>query len=104
MLEIDESDVWEALRIERRRWAVKRVQEEGTINLGVLADIRAEEEFGQMYDAGDRQAVYVSYYQGHLDKLDSAGLVDYDPRSGDVQANENTKFAAHLIRAVEDQL
>jgi hypothetical protein len=51
--------------------------------------------------SGQRKSVYVSLLQCHLPKLDDAGVVDWDRRSGAVARGKEIDELAALIDAIE---
>ena len=44
----------------------------------------------------------IGLHHNHLPKLESAGLLSYDPRSGTVTATEHTEEAVALVETVEE--
>ncbi len=51
--------------------------------------------------SGQRKSAYVSLLQCHLPKLDDAGVIDWDRRSGVVSRGHSTDAIADLIDAIE---
>jgi hypothetical protein len=49
-------------------------------------------------DAEQRKRVYTSLYQNHLEKLDEAGVIEYDDRAKVARATEATPAVANLIK------
>lgn len=71
-----------------RRAVIARVLEaQDAVEIGDLAEIiGALENDTSIEDLGSsqRKRVYISLYQTHLPRMDDAGVVDYDQRSGSV--------------------
>jgi hypothetical protein len=77
---IDENEVYDVLRNERRREVLRRLAAaDGTSTIGDLADGIAAAEADESPPPSDvRQSVYVSLHQTHLPKLDNLDVVRYD--------------------------
>jgi len=77
---ISETDIHDLLRNDRRRYAIKYLQDRGReVMLRDLAEAIAEIETGESPAPRNiRDSVYISLHQSHLPRLDSAGVVDYD--------------------------
>lgn len=78
---IPETEIHDVLSNERRIILLRLLREEGTRDVGSLA----EEIAGVQTDEwppprNKRQSVYVTLHQAHLPKLDDMGVVDYDSR------------------------
>lgn len=72
--------------------------------IGELAERIAAAENGIDLDrvsAGQRKSAYVSLLQCHLPKLDDAGVIDWDRRSGAVARGNSIAELAALIGAIE---
>lgn len=77
---IEETDIHDVLRNERRRRTIEHLRTEpGTVTLRELSEAIAEAETGQSPPPRNiRESVYNSLHQTHLPKLDSLGVVRYD--------------------------
>lgn len=84
--DLDEGTIHDVLRNARRRLVIETLQtSEGTVSVSDLAEAVAAKEAGtNPAPKNKRQSVYVSLHQTHLPKLDSLGIVEYDPDSKDV--------------------
>lgn len=51
-------------------------------------------------DAEQRKRVYTSLYQNHLERLDEAGVIEYDDRAKVARTTDATPAVADLIRCV----
>jgi hypothetical protein len=78
--EIDESEVYDLLRNERRRQVLKHLRRSlGSMSLRKLAKRIAREETGESPPPKNiKRSVYNSLHQTHLPKLDSQNIVHYD--------------------------
>ena len=89
----DVSTVWEVLSNERRRLIILVLAEYGRdydglgpyFSLGDIADILVEAS----RDSPSRKSVYVSIIQCHADKLEEAGVIQYN--------NQETKIRPKLL-------
>ena len=80
-----ESELFEILSNQRRRFAVYAVSGEEEVDLGTLAKTIAAWENEQPVEqvtSNERKRVYTSLQQSHLPKLAEAGVIDYDDRAG----------------------
>ena len=77
---LDESDIHDVLRNDRRRLTIERLREaEGSVSVRELSEAVATRETGEdPAPRNKRQSVYVSLHQTHLPKLDGLGIVEYD--------------------------
>ncbi|ELZ94246.1 hypothetical protein C440_11513 [Haloferax mucosum ATCC BAA-1512] len=77
---LDEADIHDVLRNERRRLTLERLRDsDGTESVGDLAEHIAEVESGESPPPKNvRQSVYISLHQTHLPKLDTLHIVAYD--------------------------
>ena len=84
--DLEERDIHEILRNDRRRLALEALREDGgRSTVRGLAELIATHETGEEPPPTDkRQSVYVSLHQTHLPKLDTLGIVEYDPEEKDV--------------------
>jgi hypothetical protein len=81
--ELDESQIHNVLRNERRRETIRYLRQSGdSLAVDDLAEHIATVETGESPPPRNvRKSVYVSLHQTHLPKLDDLGIVDYDQRS-----------------------
>lgn len=85
----------------RRRLLLRQLQGRDEIDLGDLAtelsaienDIEPEE-----LSAQQRKRTYVSLYQTHIPKLESAGVVTFDPETGIVRPTDRVDELATYFR------
>ena len=93
-------EVFTLLKNERRRRVLEFLDRTtNPVSLGELAEHIAALEQDTTVDqlhSDERKRVYVALYQGHLPKLDDAGVVDYDKNRGTIALNEDA--AAQLQR------
>ncbi|MFC6838491.1 DUF7344 domain-containing protein [Halomarina ordinaria] len=75
-----ESDVYNILQNDRRRYAIEQLRANGErAEVATLAEAIATVETGESPPPRNvRQSVYNSLHQSHLPKLDAAGVVEYD--------------------------
>jgi hypothetical protein len=78
--EIDESEIYDLLRNDRRRQVLKHLRRSlGSMSLRNLARRIASEETGESPPPKNiKRSVYNSLHQTHLPKLDRQGVVQYD--------------------------
>lgn len=86
--ELPADTVFAILKNPRRRYAIRSLERlggESTVR-ELTAEVAATENDVEVEQLRYRQRkrVYTSLYQVHLPKLDEAGVVDYDERSGEV--------------------
>lgn len=74
-------ELFEALSDERRRFVLTYVSEHGPTSLYELSDSLTEE----VDSTADTRSVTTELYHVHLPKLETAGLIDYDPVSHTVE-------------------
>lgn len=80
-----EHELFEMLSSRRRRHALQALAATDEIDLGPLAEQVAaweNEKSVAAVTSDERKRVYTSLQQSHLPKLDDAGLVEFDKRSG----------------------
>jgi DNA-binding transcriptional ArsR family regulator len=86
---IPPDDRFAILKNWRRRAVLAHLDDEGgRATLGELAEVLGAAENGvsrRDLSSGERKRVYVGLYQCHLPRLDDAGVVEFDKRSGDVR-------------------
>ena len=97
-IEIETADLFEALRVKRRRFVILMVDRFGQMDTGELADRITRHEVGDHFNTQDRKAVYVGLYQTHLGTLDDANLVEYNKPRGTAKPSPLTGEAAAYIR------
>lgn len=97
-IEVDTADLYEALSTRRRRFVILLVDRFGTISISDAADRIAGFECEGRVASSDRKAVYVSLYQAHSDKLEEAGVVEYDERRKVFSESPLTATAADYVR------
>lgn len=88
---VDEGQLFQLLRSERRRLALRYLLETDGEPVGMrdLADAVAAAENGttvESLESAARQRAYVPLTQSHLPQLDRAGVVEYDRKRGVVAA------------------
>jgi hypothetical protein len=101
---LDESEVYDILRNDRRRFVIDHLREnDGRVTVGSLADCLASEESGESPPPKNvRQSVYVSLHQTHLPRLDEADVVAYDPVSKEVELLESAAAVTVYMEVVEE--
>lgn len=85
--ELSQDVVFDVLSSRRRREVLYMLKNEGSMELTELTEhVAAKENDTTIEDLTkqQRKRVYVSLYQTHVPKLEEAGLVEYDPDSGEV--------------------
>ena len=99
--------VCELISNARRRAVIRHVaalDADGSVRMGELARTIAGEENDiapTAVSAEQRKTVYVSLLQNHLPKLDAAGVVDWNDRSGDITHDRSVDELAALIESIE---
>lgn len=101
---LDPDDVFSAVSNSRRRQVILSVSRTGSaVSAGDLAvEIAAQEHVVDpaAVTSEQRTRVYVSLIQGHLEKLDEAGAIDYQPRSKEAAPTAATDPLADHIRQI----
>lgn len=93
-----EYSLFEALSSERRRTTILVLNEFGkSVNLSRLSDRISEIEFGR-YNSDERKRIYVGLYQTHLDKLDKAGIIDYNEKNKLITPNPIIEDISEFIK------
>jgi DNA-binding transcriptional ArsR family regulator len=91
------------LKNSRRRDMLRYLREHGgESTLSDLAELIAAKENGverRLLSSDERKRVYIGLYQCHLPKMDDAGIVDFDKRSGSVHLRSE---ARQLFRHIDD--
>jgi predicted transcriptional regulator len=101
--ELDEADIHDVLRNDRRRLVIERLQstEDGSESVRELSERIAAAESGESPPPRNiRQSVYVSLHQTHLPKLDDLGIVAYDSDSKRVRLAECADEVAVYMEVV----
>lgn len=91
---LDESEIHDILRNDRRRLTIDSLQEaeDGQMSVRDLSEQVAALETGEDPPPRDkRQSVYVSLHQTHLPKLDKHDIVEYDSDSKTVSLRERVR-------------
>lgn len=106
--EISLEDGLEVLANSRRRYVIGRLAAiDQTTNIDDLSrQIAAIENDVALddVDADERKRVYIGLYQVHLKKLDEEGVIEWDQRSGDVEATPTTSTLADVLEHASDHL
>jgi len=86
--DLDVGEICHVLQNRRRRRVLDLLREgDGSATLSELAENIAAEEHDTTVDAlrsDERKRVYIALYQGHLPKMDDAGVLDFDADRGTV--------------------
>ena len=101
--ELDEADIHDVLRNDRRRLVIERLQstDDGSESVRELSERIAAAESGESPPPRNiRQSVYVSLHQTHLPKLDDLGIVEYDSDSKRVRLAECAAEVAVYMEVV----
>ncbi|WP_435152858.1 DUF7344 domain-containing protein [Haladaptatus sp. DFWS20] len=91
--ELDESQIHNVLRNDRRREAIRHLRESGgSLTVDDLAEHIATLETDESPAPRNvRKSVYVSLHQTHLPKLDDLGIVEYDQRSKELTLKDRVR-------------
>lgn len=99
-LKLERDLLFDLLQNNRRRAALRILDEEGELTLAELAErIAAEENDVPLSEASEnaRRSVYISLYQRHVPKLAEHGVVDYDREESTVALREPaSQLLAHI--------
>ena len=91
---LTKGEIFDVLRNQRRRFVLQYLKyAESPVELGDLATQVAAWEYETTTEdvtSEQRKRVYTTLQQTHLDKLDEAGIVEYDSDEGLIQATEQT--------------
>ncbi|MFB6167903.1 MAG: hypothetical protein ABEJ43_03550 [Haloferacaceae archaeon] len=91
----------------RRRAVLAHLDDHGGhATLSELAGVLGAEENGvsrRDLSSSERKRVYVGLYQCHLPRLDEAGVVDFDERSGDVTLRPEAEQLLPYVREERDE-
>lgn len=92
--ELTKGEIFDVLRNQRRRFVLQYLKyAEGPVELGELATQVAAWEYETTTDdvsSEQRKRVYTTLQQTHLEKMDEAGIVEYDADAGLIRATEQT--------------
>lgn len=99
--ELSKDEVFTILKNPRRRHVIRYLQDNDKTSTvrELTAEVAAIENDVPVEELtyAQRKAVYTSLYQTHLPRLDDAGVIEYDSRSGDVRlADRVEECDAHL--------
>lgn len=93
--ELTQDEVFDLLSNARRRFILSYLQQaDGPVDIFELAtEIGAVENDIPVEEVSDKQEkrLYVSIYQTHIPKLESAGLIEYDSDSGKLRLLDRTE-------------
>lgn len=85
--------LYDLLKNRRRRYVIQiLLEEDRPVQLSELAEQVASLENGipiEELPAKERKRVYTALYQSHLRKMDDAGVLNFDPKSGIVEIDED---------------
>jgi hypothetical protein len=101
---LEEGEIHEVLRNDRRRLALEALQEDdGRSTVGELSETVAARETGEEPPPRNkRQSVYVSLHQTHLPKLDELDIVAYDGESKEVHLQERIEEVEVYMEVVPE--
>ncbi len=98
--QIQIENVFDILRNSRRRAVLDHLRNgDGTSTLKELAERIAADENDleiEQLSSQQRKRVYISLYQNHLQKMDGAGLIEYDQDRGTVELLEYSTLDPYL--------
>lgn len=96
-------DVFELLADERRRHVLYEMRDEKTLQIDDLGEQIARRETGPNEDVPEDLLVRVSVdlHHHHLPKLQSAGLLEYDSRHGDVTVQPPFRLVETYLEVTE---
>lgn len=106
-IDLSTETVCELISNARRRAVIRRVaalDADESVQMGDLARTIAGEEHDispATVSSEQRKTVYVSLLQNHLPKLDAAGVVDWNDRSGDIAHGRSVGELAALVEGIE---
>lgn len=87
--ELTVDDIFEILKNERRRRVLVHLRaNDGEADIGELAEVIAAKENDidvSQLSSDQRKRVYISLYQGHLPKMDSKGVIEFQKNRGTVE-------------------
>jgi DNA-binding transcriptional ArsR family regulator len=98
---LSRDQLFDILSSPRRRYVLYYLREQGDpIELTALAEkLAAWQDNTALEDVSpqDRKRMYVSLYQTHIPKLEEAGLITYDPDSGEISLVEEQSAVDHYL-------
>lgn len=92
--ELTTEEVFEVLSNQRRRYALHYLLQEGSTDLGNLAEQVAAWECEKSLEnvsSHERKRVYSALQQSHLPKMDAADVVKFDKREGVIEPTDATE-------------
>lgn len=94
--------VFDVLTNQRRRYVLYYLQREGgVVDMDSLATQLAAWEDGTAVESVSeerRQRMYTDLFHTHLPKLEGAGVVDYDERTGTIRLWEHADLLKNVLR------
>ncbi|MHB9286843.1 hypothetical protein ACKVMT_07355 [Halobacteriales archaeon Cl-PHB] len=107
-LQLSKDDLFHLLQNERRRAVLQylRGREDEAVRMRDVAEQVAAWEHDttvQALTSDERQRVYIALYQSHLDKLDDAGVIEYNKPRGIVRTTPLFPEVATYVDAVADR-
>jgi hypothetical protein len=104
LADLDEREIHDVLRNDRRRLALEALRERGgQATVRELSEQIASQETGEAPPPRDtRQSVYVSLHQTHLPKLDTLSIVEYKPDEKDVTLTERIQAVEVYMEVVPE--
>lgn len=104
--ELDNDTAYSVLANRRRRYAVHYLkQHDGPVPVDELTEqIAAWENDKEPAELGsqERKRVYISLHQSHLDSMDEAGIVEYDPDNRTVELSERFQNRDIYLEVVDE--
>jgi len=94
---LSKDDVFEVFSNQRRRLAfdyLQRRDDDGPVDVSEISTHVTAAELDTPPDRiryDDRKSVHTALHQFHLPKMDAAGIVEFDSRSGDIRLTEEGK-------------
>jgi len=85
---------------ERRMLVIEALSGNDCSTIREVADRIAREETDGDPGSSERKKYYISLYQCHMPKMDDAGIVEWDKRSGEVQPGENYEHVRSILNNV----
>jgi len=105
MTQVPADTAFEVLSNSRRRFVLSMVRKhDEPVQLATLSAAVGAHEAGispAAVGTDERKRVYVSLYQSHIPKLESAGLVEYDPEHRTVEAGTDARAVDDYLSPVE---
>lgn len=97
-------EVFHILQNRRRRDVIEYLAEVSTTtDTGELAEHIAEREVDDGHvDTSARKRVYIALHQSHLDKMDDAGVINYETGGNRVTRGEDFEDYWNMIKPSED--